>query len=71
MPGSETPVLGSLFNKDASLTALTHLTVLETERSSLWRCSVGEGVLRNLLRNFQEYPFYRTPLDDCFFRKRL
>ena len=50
MPGSETPVLGSLFSKDASLTALTHLTVLETERSSLWRCSVGEGVLRNLTK---------------------
>ena len=34
LAGSEAPVLGSLFNKVASLTALTHLTVLETEAAS-------------------------------------
>ena len=32
--GSETPVLGSLFNKVASLLAWTHLTVLETEAAT-------------------------------------
>ena len=34
MAGSETPVLGSLFNKVASLTAWMHLTVLETEAAT-------------------------------------
>ena len=32
--GSETPVRGSLFNKVASLTAWTHLTVLEAEAAT-------------------------------------
>ena len=34
MAGSETPVLGTLFNKVASFTAWTHLTVLETEAAT-------------------------------------
>ena len=38
MAGSETPVLGSPFNKVAGLTAWTHLTVFETDAAT-------EGVL--------------------------
>ena len=34
LAGSEAPMLESLFNKVASLTALTHLTVLETEAAT-------------------------------------
>ena len=34
MAGLEKPVLGSFFNKVASLTAWTHLTVLETETAT-------------------------------------
>ena len=34
MAGSETPVRGSFFNKVESLTARTHLTVLEAEAAT-------------------------------------
>ena len=34
MARSETPLLGSLFNEVANLTAWTHVTVLETEAAT-------------------------------------
>ena len=48
MADSKTPVRGSLINKVASLTARTHLIVLET--GSHRSCFVGEGVLRNFAK---------------------
>ena len=52
MAGSETPVPGSLFNKVASLTTWTHLTVLETEAAT--GRVLQEKVFLEISQNLQE-----------------
>ena len=52
--GSETPVRGSLFNKVASLTAWTHLTVLEAEVAT--GGVLYEKVFLEISQNSQEKP---------------
>ena len=51
----KTPVLESLFNKVAVLN-------LELYQKR----DTGTGIFLWIFRNFQEYLFYKTPLDDCF-----
>ena len=51
---------GLLFNKVASSRPATLL------KKRLWHSYFSVNFAK-----FQEIPFYRTPLDDCFFRKRL
>ena len=48
MAGSETSVLGSLFNKVASLTSCVHLTVLETEAAT------GGVLQKNVSKKFHK-----------------
>ena len=54
MAGSETPVWGSLFNKVASLTTWTHLTLLEGERAT--GGVLQEKVFLEISQNPQEMP---------------
>ena len=54
MAGSETSMLGSFFNKVASLKAWTHLTVLETEAAS--GGILQEKVFLEISQNSQEIP---------------
>ena len=63
MAGSETPILGSLFNKVASMTAWTHLAVLERTPSK----GIYMWILWNLKEAFLQNTCYQPLLTWCCF----